>query len=70
MPFNMGWPEILIILFIVLIIFGAGKLPQIGGAFGKSIREFKKAQTSEDEEKGKAEKSVIKSESTEEKIKA
>jgi sec-independent protein translocase protein TatA len=67
MPFNMGWPEILIILFIVLIIFGAGKLPQIGGAFGKSIREFKKAQTGEDETKANAEKSVVKTEDAEKK---
>ncbi len=65
MPFNLGWPEILIILFIVLIIFGAGKLPQIGGAFGKSIREFRKAQAGEDEDKDKAEKGIKKSTGTE-----
>jgi sec-independent protein translocase protein TatA len=40
---SFGWPEALIILVVVLIIFGAGKLPQIGGAIGKSIREFRKA---------------------------
>jgi sec-independent protein translocase protein TatA len=49
MPFDLGWPEIVLILIIVLVIFGAGKLPQIGGALGKSIREFKKAQSGEEE---------------------
>ena len=40
-PFG-GW-EIMIILLIVLIIFGPTKLPQMGQAMGKAIREFKKA---------------------------
>ena len=53
MPFNMHWPEIVLILVIVLIIFGAGKLPQIGNAIGKSIKEFRKARTSEEEENNK-----------------
>ncbi len=43
---SFGWPEAVIILVVVLIIFGAGKLPQIGGALGKSIREFRKAKDS------------------------
>ena len=38
-----GWSEWMIILLIVLIIFGAGKLPQIGDGIGKAIRNFKKA---------------------------
>lgn len=42
MPFHMGPLEIGIILVIVLVIFGVGKLPQVGGAIGKSIREFRK----------------------------
>ncbi len=50
MPFNLGWPEIVLILVIVLIIFGAGKLPQIGNALGKSIKEFRKASHGEDKE--------------------
>jgi sec-independent protein translocase protein TatA len=45
MPFGLHWPEIILILVIVLIIFGVGKLPQIGGAIGKSIKEFRKAKT-------------------------
>jgi sec-independent protein translocase protein TatA len=44
-----GW-EIGLILVIVLIVFGVGKLPQVGGAIGKSIRSFKKAQSGEDED--------------------
>jgi sec-independent protein translocase protein TatA len=38
---KIGVPELIIILVIVLIIFGAGKLPQIGGAMGKAIRSFR-----------------------------
>jgi sec-independent protein translocase protein TatA len=41
--FGIGIPELLIILVIILIIFGAGKLPEIGGAIGKGIRNFKKS---------------------------
>lgn len=38
---SLGWQELVIVLIIVVIIFGAGKLPEIGGALGKSIKEFK-----------------------------
>ena len=41
--FGLGMPELLIILVIVILIFGAGKLPQIGAGLGKGIRNFKKA---------------------------
>ncbi len=41
--FGLGMPELLVIMVIVLIIFGAGKLPQIGGAIGQSIKNFKKS---------------------------
>ena len=47
---DLGWPEILLILAIVLIVFGVGKLPQAGASMGKAIREFRKAQQGEDEE--------------------
>jgi sec-independent protein translocase protein TatA len=47
--FGFGLPELLIVLSIVLVIFGAGKLPEIGGALGKSIRNFKKASDGKDE---------------------
>lgn len=38
---NLGMWEVLIILFIVLLLFGARRLPEIGGSLGKGIREFK-----------------------------
>jgi sec-independent protein translocase protein TatA len=41
--FGIGLPELAIILVIVLIVFGAGKLPAIGAGLGKSIRNFKNA---------------------------
>ena len=47
--FGIGMPEMIIILVIVLVVFGAGKLPEIGGAMGKSIRNFKKASEGKDE---------------------
>lgn len=40
---NLGPVELILILGIVVIIFGAGKLPEIGGAVGKSIREFRQS---------------------------
>ena len=43
--FGIGMPELIIILVIILIIFGAGKLPEIGGGMGKAIRNFKSATT-------------------------
>lgn len=43
MPFHIGLPELVIILVIALIVFGAGKLPGVGRALGRSIREFKEA---------------------------
>ena len=48
--FGIGMPELIIILIIILIIFGAGKLPEIGSGIGKGIRNFKKA-TSDKSEK-------------------
>ena len=47
--FGIGMPELLIILVIILIIFGAGKLPEIGGALGRGIKNFKKATREPDE---------------------
>lgn len=45
--FGIGTPELIVILVIALIIFGPGKLPEVGRAIGKSIREFKGAMSSE-----------------------
>lgn len=39
---DLGWPEILLILVVILIVFGVGKLPQVAGQLGKGIREFRK----------------------------
>jgi sec-independent protein translocase protein TatA len=47
--FGIGVPELIVILVIVLIVFGAGKLPEIGGAIGKSIKNFKKSVRDSDE---------------------
>jgi sec-independent protein translocase protein TatA len=44
-----GIPELLIILVIVLLVFGAGKLPAIGDALGRSIKNFKRAAKGQDE---------------------
>lgn len=41
--FGIGIPELIIILVIILIIFGAGKLPEIGGGLGKAISNFRNA---------------------------
>lgn len=47
--FGIGMPELIVILVIVLVVFGAGRLPEIGGALGKSIRNFKNASDGKDE---------------------
>ena len=46
---GLGMGELLIILVIVIVIFGAGKLPQIGDALGRSIKNFKRASGGKDE---------------------
>lgn len=43
MPFNLGFSELALIAVIFLLVFGAKRLPEIGGAMGKGIREFKKS---------------------------
>ena len=48
--FGIGVPELILILIIGLVVFGPGKLPEVGRAVGKSIREFKKATTAVTEE--------------------
>ena len=48
MPFNLGGPELIIVLVIVLIVFGAGKLPNVMRDVGRGVKEFKKAQTEEE----------------------
>ena len=67
MPFRMGPWEIALILAIILIVFGVGKLPQVGGAVGKGLRAFRKGQAGEEAEeeeeqkpKKKATKKIVK----------
>ena len=50
MPFRLGPWEISLIVLIILIVFGVGKLPQVGGAIGKGIREFRRVSRGDDEE--------------------
>ncbi|MGD0915776.1 MAG: twin-arginine translocase TatA/TatE family subunit [Thermodesulfobacteriota bacterium] len=46
---GVGMPELIVILVIVLVIFGAGKLPQIGEGLGKGIRNFRKSTKDQEE---------------------
>ena len=52
---GIGFPELMIILVIIMIIFGAGKLPEIGSAFGRSIKNFKSSMKEAQEEEENAE---------------
>jgi sec-independent protein translocase protein TatA len=51
---GLGWQELAIILVIVVIIFGAGKLPEIGSGLGKGIRGFKEEAGLDEDKKGEA----------------
>ena len=48
--FGLGMPELIIILVIVVLIFGAGRLPEIGAGLGKGIKNFRQATRGDDEE--------------------
>ncbi len=54
--FGFGMPELIVVLVIVLVVFGAGRLPEIGSALGKSIKNFKRASDGKDEIEIKAKK--------------
>ena len=47
--FSIGGPEIILILFVILLLFGAKKIPELAKGLGKGIREFKKAANDVDE---------------------
>jgi sec-independent protein translocase protein TatA len=49
MPFGMGFGELVLVLIIVVVVFGASKLPQLGDGLGKAIKNFKRAVNSQDE---------------------
>ncbi|MDD4879247.1 MAG: twin-arginine translocase TatA/TatE family subunit [Candidatus Omnitrophica bacterium] len=53
--FNIGFPELIIILIIVLLVFGAARLPEIARSLGKAINEFKKAMKEDDSQSSKKE---------------
>ena len=48
--FGLGMPELIVILVIIVIIFGAGKLPEIGSGIGKGIKNFKEPSKQKEEE--------------------
>ena len=48
MPFNLGGPELVFVLVIVLIVFGAGKLPTVFGQLGKGVRTFREEAQNDD----------------------
>ncbi|MEI7904566.1 MAG: twin-arginine translocase TatA/TatE family subunit [Candidatus Firestonebacteria bacterium] len=50
---NIGLPELIVILVIALLVFGAGRLPEVGAQIGKGIKEFKKAMKDDGEGKKK-----------------
>jgi len=49
MPFGLGWPEILVILGVAVLIFGPKRIPELGSALGKTLRGFKEEMSSTDE---------------------
>jgi sec-independent protein translocase protein TatA len=51
MPFRMGPVELILVLLIVLMVFGVGKLTNVGSAMGKAVREFRQSQSDSDDEK-------------------
>ena len=67
--FGLGTQELLIILVLVMIVFGAGKLPQVGSSLGKGLRNFKKgvSETGEDDEIEEAKVEEISEKKTDEK---
>ncbi len=52
MPFRVGPIELIIVLVIIMMVFGIGKLPQVGRSLGKGMKEFRKAQSEIDDLKG------------------
>jgi sec-independent protein translocase protein TatA len=55
MPGWIGFPELLVLLLVVLLVFGPKRLPEMGRSLGRGMREFKDSVTGRDKEDGKAE---------------
>lgn len=53
---KIGFPELLLILFIVLLLFGANKIPQVAKSIAEGLKEFKKALSGKEEEADKSKK--------------
>ena len=58
MPFRVGPVELILIIVVLMLIFGVGKLPQVGEAMGKAVRQFRKSQESSLEGDGSEEDKV------------
>ena len=54
--FGIGLPELIIILVVALIVFGPGKMPELGNSLGKAIRGFKKAMSEEEKDQADSKK--------------
>ena len=67
---HMGPLEIGLIVLVILIIFGVGKLPQVGGAIGKGLREFRKGQSGQEDDTKSGKKVAAKSDKAESKNKS
>ena len=48
--FNIGWTEVILVLGVALLIFGPKKIPELGSAFGKTLRGFKEEMNSDDDD--------------------
>lgn len=57
---TLGLPEILLILLIVLLLFGAKRLPEIGRGLGEGIKSFKKALSGKEEKEGESKNQILK----------
>ena len=64
---SFGWPELLIILAVLALVFGVGKLADVGGVLGRSIREFRRELKEDQGEEQKEEAAKVEGKSEEEK---